>query len=156
MILMRLRARLGYLVARRLMASRSAVARPRLWRWMEGQFARMAALGDASAQSFYGHILLFRGQGLGAKAEGLRLLRLAAQAGDAKAAYQLGVVSLAGDPAQQPSGEEAARWWRMAADAGHGLAASKLAQLYAEGGPGLPADAEQAARYREMATSRGL
>lgn len=156
MILTRLRAHLGYLTARKLMASRSAVAQPRLWRWMEGQFARMAALGDPAAQSFYGHILLFRGQGLGAKGEGLRLLRLAAEAGDAKAAYQLGVISMAGDLAQPPNGEEAARWWRLAADHGHGLAASKLAGLYAEGSPGLPVDAQQAEHYRSIAARHGL
>ena len=53
----RLRARLGYLTARKLMTSHYAVQQPKIWRWMEGQFARMAALGDVSAQSFYGHIL---------------------------------------------------------------------------------------------------
>ena len=156
MIFTRLRARLGYLTARKLMASRSAVAQPRLWRWMEGQFARMAALGDPAAQSFYGHILLFRGQGLGAKGEGLRLLRQAAVAGDAKAAYQLGVVSLVGDLAQPPNGEEAARWWGMAADRGHGLAANKLADLYIQGGPGLAADPQQAKHYRDIAARHGL
>ena len=41
----------------------------------------MAALGDVKAQSFYGHILYFRGQGFGARQEGARLLRLAAEAG---------------------------------------------------------------------------
>lgn len=156
MIVTRLRARLGYLAARKLMASRSAVANPRLWRWMEGQFARMATLGDPAAQSFYGHILLFRGQGMGAKGEGLRLLRLAAEAGDAKAAYQLGVVSLAGDLAQPPNVQDAARWWGMAADRGHGLAASKLADLYADGGPGLTADPQQAEQYRGIAARHGL
>lgn len=156
MILTRLRARLGYLTARKLMASRSAVAQPRVWRWMEGQFARMAALGDPAAQSFYGHILLFRGQGLGAKGEGARLLRLAAEAGDAKAAYQLGAVMLAGDLTQLPNGEEAARWWRKAADCGHALAASKLADLYANGGPGLQADHQQAEHYRGIAARHGL
>jgi hypothetical protein len=47
------------------------VVRPpaRGWRWLEGQFARMANLGDVGAQSFYGHILTFRGVGLGAREE---------------------------------------------------------------------------------------
>jgi TPR repeat protein len=151
MIIMRLRARIGYLAARRLMALRSAVAHPRLWRWMEGQFSRMAALGDPAAQSFYGHILLFRGQGLGAKEEGARLLRLAATAGDAKAAYQLGVLSLAGNTVRAGDAEEAARWWRLAAEQNHGLAASRLARLYADGGPGLEADAQQAEHFQALA-----
>ena len=100
----RLRARLGYALARRLFHWRWLMQKPGAWRWMEGQFARMATLGHVPAQSFYGHVLLFRGRGLGAREEGLRLLRLAAQAGDSKAAYQLGVTSLAGSPQQEPDG----------------------------------------------------
>src|SRR5690606_929466 len=92
----RFRARLGYALARRLFHWRWLMQKPGVWRWMEGQFSRMATLGHVPAQSFYGHVLLFRGRGLGAREEGLRLLRLAAQSGDSKAAYQLGVTSLAG------------------------------------------------------------
>lgn len=114
-----LRARLGYLLARRLLGWPWLVKQPRAWQWMQGQFSRMAALGDVAAQSFYGHLLLFRGQGLGAREEGMRLLRLAAQAGDGKAAYQLGVLSLAGDTRQAADGQLAASWWAMAAAAGH-------------------------------------
>lgn len=152
----RLRARLGYGLARRLFHWRWLVAQPRAWRWLEGQFARMASLGDGPAQSFYGHLLLFRGQGLGAREEGLRLLRLAAMAGEAKAAYQLGVFSLAGDARQAPDGVDAARWWTLAAKAGHPLAARRLAKLYREGGHGLVADPEQAAHYARRAAELGL
>jgi len=152
----RLRARLGYGLARRLFHWRWLVAQPRVWRWLEGQFARMANLGHVPAQSFYGHLLLFRGQGLGAREEGLRLLRLAAMAGEAKAAYQLGVLSLAGDARQAPDGVDAARWWALAAKAGHPLAARRLAELYRDGGHGLAADSEQAARYALRATELGL
>ena len=84
--LWQLRARLGYWLARRLFHLPAALRQPRLWQWMQGQYGRMANLGDSTAQSFYGHILLFRGQGLGAREEGLRLLRLAANGGDGKAA----------------------------------------------------------------------
>ena len=63
-----LRARLGYLLARRLFHWPWLVKQPRAWSWMQGQFARMAALGDVQVQSFYGHLLLFRGQGLAAHA----------------------------------------------------------------------------------------
>lgn len=155
-MLWRLRARIGYGVARRLFHWSWLVKQPRSWRWLEGQFARMANLGDVAAQSFYGHILLFRGQGVGARGEGVRLLRLAATAGDAKAAYQLGVLSLAGDARQAPDGLEAARWWALAAAAGHPLAARRLADLYREGGPGLPVDAERAARFVMRAQELGL
>src|SRR5690606_39275683 len=116
----------------------------------------MAALGHVPAQSFYGHILLFRGQGFGAREEGLRLLRLAAQGGDGKAAYQVGVQSLAGDSRQAPDAAEAARWWERAAEAGHPRAAQRLSQLYRGGGPGLAADAGQAERFARLAERLGF
>ena len=52
--MLKVRARVSYWVARKLMGSRWAVQQPKLWRWMEGQFSRMAASGDTKAQSFYG------------------------------------------------------------------------------------------------------
>ena len=125
----RFKARAGYWLARRLFHWPWFIRQPRSWRWMEGQYARMANLGNVGAQSFYGHILLFRGQGLGAREEGIRLLRLAALAGDAKAAYQLGVISLAGSASKAPDAAEAARWWQLSARAGHPLASLKLEQL---------------------------
>ncbi|NBF02615.1 sel1 repeat family protein [Pseudomonas sp. Fl5BN2] len=125
----RLKARLSYWLARRLFHWPWLVREPRSWRWMEGQFARMANLGDVDAQSFYGHILTFRGRGLGAREEGIRLLRLAALSGDGKAAYQLGVISLAGSTSKAPDAAEAARWWKLSAQAGHPLADLKLTQL---------------------------
>lgn len=134
-MLWRLRARLSYWLARRLFHWPWVMRQPRAWRWMEGQFARMANLGDVPAQSFYGHILTFRGQGLGARDEGIRLMRLAATAGDGKAAYQMGVISLAGDTRHAPDPAEAARWWTLAAQAGHPLAALKLEQLKAPQSP---------------------
>lgn len=152
----RLRARIGYLFARQLFQWRWLVQHPRAWNWMQGQFARMAAQGDVAAQSFYGYLLLFRGQGLGAREEGLRLLRLAAQAGDGKAAYQVGLSALTGDTRQAPDAGEAACWWAMAAVAGHPLAAHRLAGLYREGGPGLAADAALAVRYEQRARELGL
>lgn len=155
-MLWRLRVRLGYALARRLFHWSWLVKQPRGWRWLEGQFARMASLGDVAAQSFYGHILLFRGQGLGAREESLRLLRLAATAGDGKAAYQLGVASLAGDARHAPDGRQAAHWWALAAAAGHPLAAQRLAGLYQDGAAGLPADAEQAACFAARARELGL
>lgn len=151
-----LRARLGYWLARRLFHWSWLLRQPRAWHWMQGQYARMAALGDVSAQSFYGHILLFRGQGFGAREEGLRLLRQAAQGGDGKAAYQVGVQALAGDSRQAPDAAEAARWWEMAADAGHPLAAQRLAVLYRDGGPGLQADPVRAQTLAERAEALGL
>lgn len=155
-MLSQLRARVGYWVARKLLASRRAVQQPKLWRWMEGQFSRMAAIGDTKAQSFYGHILLFRGQGRGAKQEGIRLLRLAAEGRDAKAAYQMGVLSLSEDATHGPDGAQAAEWWKLAVEVGHPLAATRLAQLYTAGGHGLTADQHQADYYKASAERFGL
>lgn len=148
---MALRARLGYWLARRLFHWPWLVRQPRVWQWMQGQYARQSRLGNVAAQSFYGHILLFRGQGLGAREEGLRLLRLAAEGGDGKAAYQLGVQALQGDVRQAADGQAAARWWSMAHAAGHPLAAERLSKLYALGAPGLPAEPLLAARYAALA-----
>lgn len=150
------RARLGYWLARRLFHWSWLLQRPRVWAWMQGQYARMAALGHVPAQSFYGHILLFRGQGFGAREEGLRLLRLAAQGGDGKAAYQVGVQALAGDSRQAPDAAEAAGWWVRAASAGHPLAAQRLSLLYRDGGPGLAADPDRAEHFAHRAEQLGL
>jgi TPR repeat protein len=128
-VFFRLKARAGYWLARRLFHWSWFVRQPRGWKWLEGQFARMANLGDVGAQSFYGHILTFLGVGLGAREEGVRLLRLAALAGDGKAAYQVGVLSLAGTPGNAPDPAEAARFWAIAAKAGHPLASIKLQAL---------------------------
>ncbi|MBU1330056.1 MAG: sel1 repeat family protein [Gammaproteobacteria bacterium] len=148
-----LRARLSYWLARRLFHWSWWVKQPRGWRWLEGQFARMAALGDRDAQSFYGHILLFRGQGLGARQEGLRLLRLAGEAGDGKAAYQLGVQSLKGDVLGAADGQQAAYWWQLALRAGHPLAAARLASLYQDGAPGLDPDAAKSKAFAAQAAT---
>ncbi len=156
MLYWRLRARAGYMAARLLLRSDALVRQPRAWRWMEGQFARMAGLGDARAQDFYGHLLLFRGQGLGAREEGLRLLRLAAAQGQAKAAFQLGVQAFKGGLQRAPDAAEALRWWQQAADAGHPLAALRLAELLREGAPGVPADPAAAERLQARARALGL
>ena len=151
-----LRARLGYQVARWLMQWPALVKQPSLWRWMEGQFSRMANIGDSQAQSFYGHLLLFRGQGLAARNEGRRLLQLAAQAGDSKAAYQMGLLCLQGTLQQAADAAQAAHWWLQAAALDHPLAARKLAELYRDGGPGLAADAARAELMQRRAGELGL
>jgi len=154
--LWRLRARLTYLLARRLFHWSWFVQQPRGWQWLEGQFSRMANLGDIGAQSFYGHILAFRGQGLGSREEGVRLLRLAALGGDGKSAYQLGVLSLAGDTRKAPDAVDAVQWWSIAVKAGHPLAAIKLAQLYEQGGPGLAPDLERAKEFQVQSKQLGF
>jgi TPR repeat protein len=154
--LWRLRASCGYYLARSLFRWQWLLRQPRAWRWMEGQFARMAHLGDAAAQDFYGHVLLFRGQGLGAREEGLRLLRQAAAQGQSKAAFQLGVQALKGSARTPPDAAEALRWWQQAAEGGHPLAAHRLAELLREGAPGVPADPQRAERLAQRARQLGM
>ncbi len=157
MLLAKLRTQMGYRIARKLFNQRWAVENPRVWQWMQERFARMSRYDDVEARAFYGHVLLHRGQGMAAKNEGLRLLRLAAQAGDAKAAYQLGVQSLAGSLTEPANALQAAHWWELAGAAGHPLALQRLLQLYQEGGPQLPASAEDAQRIAEqLAVLQGL
>lgn len=144
------RAASSYWLARRLFHWPWALKQPSLWRWMEGQYARMAALGNVGAQSFYGHILLFRGQGLGAREEGLRLLRLAGRAGDAKAAYQVAVQADKGQGLAVRNCAEAVEFFTRAHEAGHPLAARHLHRLYLEGGPGMEPDMQQAKRFEGL------
>lgn len=151
-----LRAFCGYRVARRLFAWRWLVARPRAWAWMQGRYARMAALGHVEAQSFYGHLLLFRGQGVGVRGEALRLLKAAAEAGDGKAAYQVGRQLLAGDLLDAADAAQAAHWWALAGRAGHALAAHQLAELYRGGQGNLAADLQAAERWQQRAAELGL
>ncbi len=151
-----LKAVCGYWVARRLFAWRWLVAQPRAWAWMQGQYARMAALGHVEAQSFYGHLLLFRGQGFGVRSEALRLLKAAGEAGDSKAAYQVGRQLLAGDVQEAADAAQAAHWWALAAQAGHALAAHQLAELYRCGQGNLPADTQAAERWQQRASELGL
>ena len=150
MSLAKWRAKMGYAVARKLFNQRWAVENPRIWQWMQERFARMSGYDDVAARAFYGHILLHRGQGLAAKNEGLRLLRLAAEGGDSKSAYQLGVEALKGSLQEPANGQQAAHWWELAGQAGHPLALQRLFALYEQGGPQLPASEHDAQRIKQQ------
>lgn len=152
----RLRAKIGYWIARRLFNRRWAVDNDRLWEWMQGQFARMAAFEDVPARAFYGHLLLYKGQGQAARNEGVRLLRLAAQGGDYKSAYSLGVYSLASSETQTPDPQQAAGWFELALQHGHPLAASKLLELYGQDGPAETVNAKKAEQVRLQAKDSPL
>lgn len=157
MLFARLRTQLGYSVARKLFNQRWAVENQRVWQWMQERFAKMSRYDDVSARAFYGHVLLHRGQGLAAKNEGLRLLRLAAEAGDAKSAYQLGLQSLSGSLNEPANALQAAHWWELAGRAGHPLALQRLLELYEQGGPQLSASVDDAQRIKQqLAIVQGL
>lgn len=150
MLFAKLRTQTGYALARKLFNQRWAVENPRIWQWMQERFARMSRYDDVEARAFYGHILLHRGQGLAAKNEGLRLLRLAGEAGDAKSAYQVGVHALKGSLNEPADAVEAVYWMELAGRAGHTLALRRLLELYEQGAAQLPASAEDAQRIKEQ------
>ncbi len=157
MLFAKSRAQIGYAIARRLFNQRWAVENQRIWQWMQERFSRMCSYDDMAARAFYGHVLLHRGQGLAAKKEGLRLLRLAAEAGDAKSAYQLGVQAIKGSLNEPADALQAAHWWELAGSVGHPLALQKLLALYEQGGPQLAANAAEAQRIQEkLALLEGL
>lgn len=149
MILAKWRVKVGYTVARKLFNQRWAVENQRIWLWMQERFARMSHYDDVAARAFYGHVLLHRGQGLAAQNEGLRLLRLAAKAGDAKSAYQLGVQCLKGSLNEPANALQAVHWWELAGQADHPLALKRLLELYEEGGPQLAPSADDAQRIKQ-------
>ncbi|NLY14022.1 MAG: sel1 repeat family protein [Gammaproteobacteria bacterium] len=149
MVLAKLRTQLGYRLARKLFSQRWAVENPRVWQWMQERFARMSRYDDVEARAFYGHVLLHRGQGLVAKNEGVRLLRLAAEGGDAKSAYSVGLHCLTGSLNEPADAAQALYWLELAGRAGHPLALRRLLELYEQGGPQLPPNAEDAQRIKE-------
>ncbi|MDY7218672.1 sel1 repeat family protein [Denitrificimonas sp. JX-1] len=149
MLFAKLRTQLGYAMARKLFNQRWAVENQRIWAWMQERFARMSRYDDVDARAFYGHLLLHRGQGLGAKSEGLRLLVQAAEAGDAKSAYQVGIHALEGALNEPADAVEAVYWLELAGRGGHPLALRRLLQLYEEGAAHLPASPDDAQRVKE-------
>lgn len=151
----KLKAQLGYWLARKLFNQRWAVGSDRIWEWMQGQFARMAAFDNTEARAFYGHLLLHKGQGIGARQEGVRLLRLAAQAGDSRSAWQLGSYCLQETVRQPADPQQAADWFELALQLGHPAAVAKLEQLYGEQGPEATRDPRKLQRIQQQQESFG-
>jgi len=88
----------------------------------------LAGQGDASAQSYLGHMYEF---GIGVPrdcAEALKWYRLAADQGDANAQNSLGVKHLSGEGVPQDYAE-ALKWLRLAADQGQASAQFNLGQM---------------------------
>lgn len=153
-MLLKLRAKFTYKLARWLFNKRWAVNNDRLWSWMQGQFARMAAFDDVEARAFYGHLLLHKGVGQAARNEGVRLLRLAAQSGDARSAYQLGVYCIETEEGRVFDPQQAADWFELALQLKHPLAARKLLFLYGSDGPSETVNEKKAEQVRQRAEAQ--
>ena len=76
-----------------------------------------------------------------------------AEAGDANAQYNLGVMYGRGDGVPQDYAE-AVKWYRLAADQGHASAQSNLGVMYGNG-DGVPQDYAEAIRWYRLAADQG-
>ena len=98
---------------------------------------RLAAQGDARAQSILG-LMYYRGRGLPAdQSEAVRWFRAAADRGDTSGQFYLGVAFSEGRGVPQDYAE-AMKWYRRAADQGDAPAQYNLGLSYAKGEVGGP------------------
>ncbi|MCX6594785.1 MAG: tetratricopeptide repeat protein [Acidobacteria bacterium] len=86
-------------------------------------------------------------------AQGLQETRKAAERGDAKAQFSLGVMYDSGQGVPQDYAE-ALRWFRKAADQGHTSAQFNLGVMYANG-QGVPENAAEGVRWYRKAADQG-
>ncbi|HVY71804.1 MAG TPA: tetratricopeptide repeat protein, partial [Verrucomicrobiae bacterium] len=87
-------------------------------------------------------------------AEAAAMYRTAAEKGDTKAQFKLGLLYLKGEGVPQDF-VEAVRWLRKAAEAGDAMVQYQLAVFY-EKGRGVPPDLDEAARWYKKAADQGL
>ncbi|AVR98062.1 hypothetical protein C9I28_22290 [Pseudoduganella armeniaca] len=117
----------------------------------EQQLQRLAAQGLPVAQRELG--ILYRARPA-ARADAERLLRQAAKAGDAQAAYHLGELYRTPVPGGVADAAAAWSWYQQAAEGGQAKAALRLG-LMAKNGDGVPRDAAVAARWLQLASDLG-
>lgn len=90
------------------------------------------------ALSVYGHLLHFRGEGQENRIQGGIYLQQSADAGDAKAQYQMGKIYEAGFSHYfQPDAAKALAYYRQAAEQQHLLAINRMVQVYSAGELGV-------------------
>jgi Sel1 repeat len=80
--------------------------------------------------------------------EALRLYRQAAEKGDPRAQYEVGVM------VQDGHFEEAVKWWRLAAAQGYAEAEYQLGSIY-ERGYGVPKDKNESMKWYKLAAAHG-
>ncbi|GGY52602.1 hypothetical protein GCM10007387_38630 [Pseudoduganella albidiflava] len=116
----------------------------------ERELLRLAEHGNAVAERELGILYRSRPE---RRAEAMALLRRAALANDAQAAFHLGELyrTAEGNPAGPPA---AWAWYQRAAEGGQARAALKLGMM-ARNGDGVPRDAATAARWLQLASDLG-
>ncbi len=114
---------------------------------------RLAAQGDAEAQTNLG-VMYANGEGVPQNdAEAVKWSRLAAAQGYAIAQYNLGVMYANGAGVSQ-NYAEAVHWYRLAAEQGHAIAQYNLGVMYANG-RGVPQNYARAYLWFSMAAAQG-
>lgn len=88
-----------------------------------------------------------------ADGENFDVLKMAAEAGEAKAQFELGKKYNNGDGVAQDNAE-AAKWYRKAAEQGHVGSQYNLALIYSEG-EGVAKDCAEAAKWWRKAAEQG-
>lgn len=111
---------------------------------------RALAPADADAAAWLGALLLERG----ASAEGLQLIRRAADAGSAEGAHRLALVFAYGEAGLPRDEAQALRWFQRAAEKGHQRAQLNLGTLYLRG-PAASRDLIEARAWLEKAAANG-
>ncbi len=113
-----------------------------------------ATRGHSSAMAYLGQLLLFGDQGVARNvAAGRQWLTSAAEAGNLRAIYALGVACLQGDGLEQ-SDSEALSWFRLGAEAGDAGSANYLGWMYWRG-RGTTKDLRQAVLWLQRAVLGG-
>ena len=87
-------------------------------------------------------------------ATALRLWQALAEQGDARAEFNLGLMSGIGEGGSPQDLPEAAKWFQIAADQGHAEAQYNLGLAY-HNGTGVPRDYGQAVRWYRLAANQG-
>ena len=130
--------------------------RPAVAAYRQGDIATaeraLRSLGSpsADADAWLGAVLLDRG----AKAEGLRLIQRAADAGSAEGQHRLALVFINGDAGVPPNATRAVELFEKAAAQGHRRAQLNLGTLYFRG-QGVQRDLVQARAWLEQAAMDG-
>ena len=121
----------------------------------------LAQGGDAKAQFNVG-VLYSEGRGVDRNmAEAMAWWTKAAKQGHVRAAHNLGLALIAGEPAingrlREPSYSEAAKWLRMAAEAGYANSLYTLGKMFLDG-LGVPEkDPQRAAQFFIQAAEQGF
>ena len=96
-------------------------------------FRYAADNGSVRALSVYGHLLLFRGEGVTNRIQGVIYIERAADKGDSKAAYQMGKIFEEGYQNYPVNPDKAVKYYRKSADSGHMLAIRRLVDVYNNG-----------------------